>query len=201
MGRKLKNMKMCEFCELDKNNIANTIIEETKNFYIKPSLGALVEGYLLIISKKHINSMLDLNEEEKMEYLNIIRKYRQLFFNKYNRFPIVFEHGSNTLAGKISASSIVHAHTHIVNHNYKNEKDILIQLNFKKINDFYLENNKKNYIFYINPNNSYYMSYKIHFKSQLMRTFIAEDLNMKNKYNWKKYPFTSNIIKTIKKFK
>lgn len=46
-------MKECVFCELDKNKLANTVIEETKNFYITPSVGALVEGYILIISKKH----------------------------------------------------------------------------------------------------------------------------------------------------
>lgn len=41
-------MKKCEFCYLNKNEISSTIIDETENFYIKPSLGAFVEGYLLI---------------------------------------------------------------------------------------------------------------------------------------------------------
>ena len=65
-------MEECDFCKLDKSKIYNTIIEETKNFYIKPSIGAIVEGYLLIISKRHVNCMQQLNENEKKECLEII---------------------------------------------------------------------------------------------------------------------------------
>lgn len=193
-------MEECIFCKLDENKIANTIIEETENFYIKPSLGALVEGYILIISKKHINSMAELNESEKIEYLSIIEKYRNLFKKIYNRFPIIFEHGTNGLS-ETSASSIVHAHTHIVNHNYTNEKSVLESLNFRKINDiFHLERINKSYIFYINPIGIHYITYDFKPVSQIMRIIIAKDLNMEEKYNWKQYPFTKNIMNTIDKF-
>lgn len=191
---------ICKFCNLDKNQVVNTIIEETKSFYITPAQRALVEGYLLIISKRHIYSMLELDEEEKIEYLSIIRKYRILFFEKYNRYPIIFEHGTATDEEKC-ASSIAHAHTHIVNHNYKNEKDKLEKLNLKEIYDFSLEQNDKPYIFYINPVGSQYITYEFEAISQMMRIFIAEDLNIQDKYDWRKYAFNENIIKTIKEFK
>lgn len=45
-------MKGCPFCNLNTKNIENTILEETENFYIIPSLGALVDGYILVVSKK-----------------------------------------------------------------------------------------------------------------------------------------------------
>ncbi|MCI9274619.1 MAG: methyltransferase domain-containing protein [Clostridia bacterium] len=194
-------MKNCEFCELDKSQVYNTIIEETKNFYIKVSLGAIVEGYILIISKKHINSMQELNENERIEYLDIIKKYRNRFFEKYNKFPIVFEHGTSKKQ-ELSASSIVHAHTHIVNHNYFNEENILKKLNLKKINsDFNLEINDKSYIFYISPNGESYITYDFKPISQIMRIFIARDLNMEDKYDWKKNSFIENIVVTINKLK
>lgn len=194
-------MEKCEFCELDTNQIFNTIIEETNSFYVKTSLGAIVEGYLLIISKRHINSMKELNEYERIEYLDILKKYRALFFKEYNKIPIIFEHGTSRNQ-ELSASSVVHAHAHIVNHNYFNEKNILKKLNFKMIDsDFNLEINDKSYIFYISPMGDSYITY--HFKpiSQIMRILIAKDLNVESKYDWRKNAFTENIIKTINTFK
>ena len=72
------NKNECIFCKLDKNKIVNTIIEETKNFIIMPAEGALVEGYLMLVSKKHIYSMAELDNTEKEEYLSIIEKYRNI---------------------------------------------------------------------------------------------------------------------------
>lgn len=194
-------MKECVFCELDKNKIANTIIEETDTFYVTPSVGALVEGYILIISKKHINSMTELNSDEKIEYLSILEKYRKLFFKKFHKFPIVFEHGTS-IQDETSASSIVHAHTHIVNHNYQDEQSVIENLKLEKINtDFNLENKNKSYIFYINPIGEHYITYKFNPVSQMMRIIIAQDLNIDEMYNWKQYPFTKNIVSTINNFK
>ena len=39
--------KNCKFCYTDNSDITNTIIEDTKNFIVLPSKGALVVGYLL----------------------------------------------------------------------------------------------------------------------------------------------------------
>ena len=195
-------MEKCNFCNLNKDQLVNTIIEETNNFYITPALGSLVDGYLLIISKRHINSMSELNEYEKNEYLNLINKYRDIFNNIYSKYPIIFEHGTSTIQKDTSSSSIVHAHTHIVNHNYIHEKEVVNNLNFKIIDkNFSLDRNNKSYIFYINPEDKYYITYNFKPVSQIMRIFISEDLNINDKYNWRDYPFTENIINTINKFK
>ena len=69
----------CPFCKLDTTDIANTIIEETEYFYILPTLGSLVDGYVLIVTKRHINSMSELNDIELTEYQNIITKYQNIF--------------------------------------------------------------------------------------------------------------------------
>ena len=121
-------MNKCKFCNLDYTKKYNTIIEETNNFIITPSLGALVDGYILIISKKHYNNMAELNKEEKKEYLKLINKYRGIFIKIYNKYPIIFEHGD--IKNKINNSCIVHAHTHIVNINFKDETNVINELKF-----------------------------------------------------------------------
>lgn len=193
-------MSDCNFCNIDKTKLENTILDETKYFFITPSLGSLVEGYILIISKRHVNSMSNLNDEEKEEYKLLIKKYREIFKNIYKKYPIIFEHGTPNLE-KINASSVIHAHTHIVNHEYINENRLLQKLNFEKINSLLDIDFNHNYIFYINQNNEMYITYNFKPISQLMRIEIAKDLNLLNKYDWRKNNFDNNIILTINNIK
>ena len=174
------------------------MLEETNNFIIIPSLGSLVEGYLFIVSKKHYNNMNELGNIEKEEYFNLINKYRNKFINIYCEYPIIFEHGyiedNNT-------SSVSHAHTHIVNYNFKDELSIINYLNFNIINGIDDIDKKRNYIMYISIDKKIYVSYDFNNVSQLMRVLIAKDLNIENKYNWKNNKFITNIKLTINKLK
>ena len=72
-------IEKCPFCNIDKTKLENTILNETKYFYITPSLGALTDGYILIITKRHVNSMSELMIDEMEEYKILIRKYREIF--------------------------------------------------------------------------------------------------------------------------
>ena len=87
-------MSQCNFCCIDKSKIYNTLIEETNNFIVIPSLGSLVDGYILIVAKKHFYNMFELDNNLLLEYYGLIDKYRNIFKNIYKKFPIVFEHGS-----------------------------------------------------------------------------------------------------------
>lgn len=81
---------VCSFCDMDKTKIENTILDETKYFFVIPSLGALTEGYILVISKRHINSMSELTIEEMNEYESLIKKYRNIFKNIYKKYPNIY---------------------------------------------------------------------------------------------------------------
>lgn len=190
----------CIFCDIDQSKIENTIIEKTKYFYILPTLGSLVDGYVLIVTKRHIDSMSELNDNELEEYKTIIEKYQKLFNKIYNKTPIVFEHGTPNQNSKMKANSVTHAHTHIVNINFENEKEILKKYNFKEINNLKEIKTNKNYIKYI-YNNKIYITYNFPSVSQLMRILIAEELNYKDKFDWKKERFDENIISTIERIK
>lgn len=192
----------CPFCNIDCSNISNTIIDETANFIVVPSKGALVVGYLLIFPKEHITSINELNISQKEELKCLIDKYRNKFYVKFGKYPIIFEHGTSRQDSNNSASSITHAHYHIVNHNFKDEKSVLNMLNFNKVNIVsFFKDNRKSYISYISPNLDYYVTYDFKSKSQQMRIFIAEDLDMKDKYDWKTSNFENNILETINLFK
>ena len=190
----------CVFCNIDKSRPENTIIDESDNFIVLPAVGSLVDGYLMIVSKKHINSMSELKENEIKEYEFLIEKYRNKFKNIYNKFPIIFEHGTPIKDSDMKASSVVHAHTHIVNHQFFDESAIIKNLNFDRIDNLNYLSKEKNYIMYINPKNNCYVSYNFEPVSQIMRKIIAKDLGYENKFDWKKEKFIENINSTIRKF-
>ena len=191
----------CIFCNLEKNKIENTILDETNHFYILPTVGSLVDGYILVVSKRHINSMSELTKNEMDEYNFIIKKYRNIFRDIYGKYPIVFEHGSPVSDNSIRANSVIHAHSHIVNHAYLDEPKIIKRLNFKPIQRIEDIKSNENYIMYINNNNFKYVTYNFEPISQLMRKLIAKDLKYEDKFDWKKEKFMDNIIKTILKVK
>lgn len=191
----------CIFCNLEKNKIENTILDEKNHFYILPTVGSLVDGYILVVSKRHINSMFELTKNEMDEYNFIIEKYRNIFRDIYGKYPIVFEHGSPVSDNSIRANSVIHAHSHIVNHAYLDEPKIIKRLNFKPIQRIEDIKSNENYIMYINNNNFKYVTYNFEPISQLMRKLIAKDLKYEDKFDWKKEKFMDNIIKTILKVK
>ena len=78
----------CPFCKLDLKDISNTIIEESENFIIVSSKGALCDGYLLILTKEHLNSMNELSNNAKDELIILINKYRVKFYQIYGKYPI-----------------------------------------------------------------------------------------------------------------
>ena len=187
----------CIFCTLDKSKRENTILEETTYFYVIPAVGSLVVGYVLILCKRHIYSMAELNNKEQKEYENLIEKYRNIFKNIYKKYPIVFEHGSPNIENKTKANSIDHAHTHIVNYQYKNEEKIIKNLNFNPIGELTQLTKKQNYILYINLNKVIYMTTNFPSISQLMRLVMAKELKIESKYKWQKETFKENIEQTI----
>lgn len=187
----------CIFCTLDKSKRENTILEETTYFYVIPTVGSLVVGYVLILCKRHIYSMAELNNKEQKEYEDLIEKYRNIFKSIYKKYPIVFEHGSPNIENKTKANSIDHAHTHIVNYQYKNEEKIIKNLNFNPIGELTQLTKKQNYILYINPNKVIYMTTNFPSISQLMRLVMAKELKIESKYKWQKETFKENIEQTI----
>lgn len=191
-------MENCKFCNLNPQDFANTQIDETEHFFLIPAVGCLVDGYLLAVSKKHIHSMAELTPSEKDEYFALLAKYRKLFFKSYGQSPIIFEHGSTPFQESASASSIYHAHTHLVNHHFQNEAQILADLKLEPISSF--EKITTNYIFYLAPDGTPYLSTHFNPVSQQMRRYIAQDLGIPKQYNWKESEFPKNLTKTIHTF-
>lgn len=193
-------MNDCIFCNLDFDKVENTVICETKNFRVIPTVGSLIEGYVLIVTKNHINSLSELTSEQKFEYENLVNKILKIFQKLYGKTPILFEHGTPNIQNSMSATSIIHAHSHIVNFKFKNEAEIIQKYNFTPVKNFN-EVKRENYIYFQNGDDSKYVSYSFDSVSQLMRILIANEIDKGEQYNWRKFDFKENIVTMLNKFK
>lgn len=202
-------MEKCRFCDLISNHnsankqnsipICDTIIYETHNFIVTPALGALVSGYIMIISRNHINSMAYLSENEMDELLKIIGYFKILITEKFKVSPILFEHGSAVNCFSKAANSVDHAHLHIVPVHIKKEIEIIQNAHAFKIPHFetVASFRGKPYFLYVNENNQHYLSHDIILPSQYMRKCIAKEIGNSLEWDWRQFEFTNNVIETV----
>lgn len=80
------------FLEIEKENFGNRILFETENFLVFPTLGQIVEGYLLIASKEHYLNIGEIPLELYPELEKLQHKVRKVLEDNYYT-PLFFEHG------------------------------------------------------------------------------------------------------------
>jgi len=200
-------MNDCVFCNINKirnDSEFDEILHETSNFVIIPSKGCFITGYILIISKRHVNSMLLLNQEEKNELLNLIEMIQMKLKKDFDFFPLLFEHGDSLIHSDFSANSVYHAHVHLVPYQLKDntffEKIKMVEM---KSLDFYMaQSGEMPYLMFINNQQKVFFKYLTEkTESQLFRKMIATDANLNDLWNWREYDFLQNLLNTKKIYK
>ncbi len=130
-------MKECVFCNIVKtgnnNNEKekNVILYEDDLVLITQATGSPVRGYLMIVTKQHINGFAELSKEELKHIEKLINIIKEFYKKYFHIDSILLEHGS-TESGR-HPQSIVHAHLHLIpfNFNEKIETELLIELHLK----------------------------------------------------------------------
>jgi diadenosine tetraphosphate (Ap4A) HIT family hydrolase len=193
----------CELCICSKKE--EEIIFQTKNFYIRPSLGHIIEGYLLICSKEHLNNLSDLPIELFNELEEIKKKIREIIDKEYSKKVIFFEHGS-IKDEPLGKCCIAHAHLHAV----PLEEDILKELTKhfetnevgKQREITSLQGKNKPYLYYENQEErKFLLEITFPIPSQYLRQVIASKTPTPNKWNWREYPEIERFNKTLQKLK
>jgi len=203
-------MENCEFCSefssLKQDKLSffhslflhldNRILKETENFVIVPSLGQILEGYLLVITKDHYISMGTLPSQFHVEVNQVIERTSEILRTAYNTDILQFEHGPSS-SSKKGGCCIDHAHVHIVPLN----ADILPNIDslpdlvlrerceanaFPGITQYFLKENRP--YLYINisraSNNKSIILDANGLPSQYMRRVIAQAIGKENEWDW-----------------
>lgn len=110
----MKSQTDCCFCDIIKGRYRYKNIDEpiaeNREFIACASIGAMVEGWTLIISKDHRYSMKSFYQNPMLS--NITKQISKTLNNTYGSV-IAFEHGA-TRKGSRTGCGIDHAHLHIV---------------------------------------------------------------------------------------
>ncbi len=110
----LKNNKSsdCIFCEI--NNKFEQQLQETKYFKVIKNIysytlwdGVAVEDHLMIVPKKHTDTLSDLSSVEAKEFVDLLGRYEKAGYNVYARAPDSVR------------KTVVHQHTHLIKINGK----------------------------------------------------------------------------------
>ena len=184
----------CPFCNF-KDEIKYRLLEETENFYLIPDLGAFIEGYVLIISKKHYENLSQLEPELMEEIKTLEEKVKKFVTETYNTQVLEFEHGDCELNGKKAGGCINHLHLAMVATN----EELLSNIENdngqgKKINKFFelkdLHSKMVSYLLY-KKNNEIFFWDEIKVPSQYVRRLLAQKNNAN--FDWRTQPHPENV--------
>ena len=199
-------MKECVFCNIVKtgnnNNEKekNVILYEDDLVLITQATGSPVRGYLMIVTKQHINGFAELSKEELKHIEKLINIIKEFYKKYFHIDSILLEHGS-TESGR-HPQSIVHAHLHLIpfNFNEKIETELLTELHLKSIESFedIKINEKLDYWLYCNPKGKYYTSSNIiNAPRSIFMNLIAKQVGIPTPYEWRTAGTKKEYIREI----
>lgn len=199
------DMNYCEYCNLCKEfEIKKNILYQTESLFVAPSIGQIVEGYLLICSKKHYISLGSFPENLFSELEKTQKLVKKVLSENYIA-PIFFEHGPAS-AIKKGGCCIEHAHLHAVPVDVDVSKELSKYFKPEPINNlvelraqfqtgipyFFYENRiGKRFVFPVSEI----------VPSQYIRRIIAVKIGRKDKWSWKQCPEMEKFNRTIEKLK
>jgi len=96
----------CPFC----SNIEARVIYDNENAYLIYDKFPVSPGHILIISKRHISSFFDLNQNEHRSICELIPKAKEIIEQKFN--PQGYNIGVNI--GRDAGQTILHCHIHVI---------------------------------------------------------------------------------------
>ena len=99
--------KICPFCD---NNISEVAFAESENFRAIYNISPILKGHSLIITKRHIISFLDFNDDELNELAVFSRRTVKILMKSFNceGFNISLQEGIE------AGQSQEHFHLHII---------------------------------------------------------------------------------------
>ena len=198
------NLELCPLCSAIVRNVHDvpiwdTILLETANFLVTPSIGPLVRGHIMILSKEHHLSLASMPDEQIKECLDIAEKLAII-----RKEPLLFsEHGS--FNSQMGGACIEHTHIHVIP-NYSRFYHVLdnvlpVNKEFEAVQKLtHLKSVDFPYILNFTSDGKMRLYQAYNAYSQMMRRGICNALNRPD-WDWSKNEKIDLIKETIKEWK
>lgn len=193
----------CRFCQMVDNN-QNLSYDQplliNEKYFAVPSIGALVDGWTLIISREHKCSMKDMYCDKLLpEIINqTLSRLRSFYSGKF----IIFEHAPNR-ENSLTSCGTNHAHLHIVPYDNSLIENSEFEWKTCYTSDISGVAQDDEYLFYYELQNNEVWENplgKLHLLeapiSQYFRRIIAEQLGCSAMFDYKIYPNINHVLNT-----
>lgn len=201
----MENHTNCRFCDIAAGKYSHAVIDEpfafNHKFMAVASIGALVEGWSLIIPKEHQYSMKGIYGDT--EFADFVNSVSRKLVSQYGDV-IAFEHGANR-KGSITACGTEHAHLHLVPMGASLIPDMEkteLKWNKCRASEIMDISESREYLFYSELNDkglwqdSGYLHVLEHPQSQFFRRLIATHIGNTETFDYRQYPHLETAAKT-----
>jgi len=204
-------MTQCEFCDEFSGGRTNSFarryqhempdrtIFATCNFKVIPSLGQIVEGYLLLVPTRHYGTLADMPIVLIKEVAALTNLVREALRHSYGSQCLFFEHGARNVAS--GGCGIYHAHLHAVPFS---ESDDPIQV-LKRIHQYHevqsfedikSVDHRSSYLYYEDVNSNRHIFDVALLPSQYARQLLARAIGT-SKWDWRQYDREGALLSTM----
>lgn len=202
----MESFGTCRFCNIVAGKYQFVDIDQpfasNEKFVAVASIGALIEGWSLIIPKEHQLSMR--NVYAKVEFVDFVKSIIPNLVLKYGPL-IAFEHGSNK-EGSITSCGTDHAHLHLVPFDGSLFPDLQssgLKWAQCQASEIPLTVGNNEYLFYselgsenVWQNPLGYLHVLEHPISQFFRHLIAARNGLSKAYDYRQYPYLDTARET-----
>lgn len=189
--------------------VSSRVVVESDNWYVVPTLGCLVEGHVLIIPKKHILSIANLNNAMFEEMVSLRDTVEGIITKRTGKECICFEHGITNDAA-VGANSVSHLHVHMV----PCEKslwgpieedcrivDAICFPDYYVLYDYLQKNMPQSYLMFQDIDGSiHYIPDASFYPSQFFRIQVAKYLGT-GQWDWRKAQDETLLLQTLNLFR
>lgn len=200
-------MVNCALCKALKNprkdKFWNIPLFQTDHFWVLPSLGAMVDGWLLIVPKEHYLCMGEVPETLEAEFSELRHQVVDRLKAFYNKPVVSFEHGPSRIL-KRTGCGVDHAHVHFVPfagdivklaQPYVGNRSGWYSATPERMREAYAAG--LDYLYADSPGREAVMVTSREFSSQVFRRAIADSLQISNEYQWREFPRLGTVENTI----
>lgn len=203
-------VKDCAYCRYLAGFPADNerTVYESENFFVLPTVGQFITGYLLVIPHEHVMSNAELDSQRLEEFKAVLQDVEYLLKLTYNASNVlVWENGSGNGGIGKAKDSIVHSHVHICPSQYTSDKIMEVSgFPFETITLDNLKGYKEySYLLVRSPDHNVWKinnNPNLYIPRQYVRQLVAEEYGLSGEsWNWRTHHFSEKMYQTVEDIK
>ena len=198
----IKDCGYCNYIVNCENDYWQRTVYSNENFFVIPTIGQFILGYLLIIPYKHIMSNAELTEAEMKDFMQVLEDVKYILELTYQTSNIlVWENGTGNSGRGKAKDSVVHAHTHVAPSLLTADKiEAYSTFPLKEISTEEICNyNKHSYLLVQDIGNKWRINDNpdVYIPRQYVRQLLADEYHIPGEcWNWRTHQFLDMMMQT-----